>query len=90
VAHWTVDGQVLPVELRVGPDGALRSVSMRRWGNPGGRPWAHYPCGGILADERDFGGITLPTRLRAGYFFGTDEWADGEFFRTTITDATFR
>src|SRR6266516_3935597 len=90
VAQWTVGEQVLPVELRVGPDGALRSVSMPRWGNPGGRPWAHYPCGGTLDDERDFGGITPPTRLRAGYFFGTDEWAEGEFFRATITSATFR
>jgi hypothetical protein len=90
VAQWTVGEQVLPVELRVGPDGALRSVSMPRWGNPSGRPRAHYPCGGMLDDERDFGGITLPTRLRAGYFFGTDEWAEGEFFRATITDATFR
>jgi hypothetical protein len=90
VAEWTVGNQVLPVELRVGPDGALRSVSMQRWGNPNGRPWASYPCGGTLDDERDFGGITLPTRLRAGYFFGTEEWATGEFFRATITDATFR
>jgi len=90
VAEWTVGDQVLPVELRVGPDGALRSVRMRRWGNPNGRPWALYPCGGTLDDERDFGGITLPARLRAGYFFGTSEWADGEFFRATITDATFR
>ena len=63
---------------------------MRRWGNPNGRPWALYPRGGTLNDERDFGGITLPTRLRAGYFFGTNESAAGEFFRATITDATFR
>jgi hypothetical protein len=88
VAEWTVGDQVLPVELRVGPDGALRSVSMQRWSNPSGGPWAH--CGGVLDDERDFGGITLPTRLHAGYFFGTDEWAEGEFFRATITNATFR
>jgi hypothetical protein len=33
--------------------------------------------------------ITLPTRLRPGYFFGADEWAAGEFFRATITDAAF-
>ena len=77
------------MELRVRPDGALRSVRMQRWGNPNGRPWAHYPCGGTLAEERTFAGITLPTRLRPGYFFGADEWAEGEFFRATITDAAF-
>ena len=89
VAEWTVGDQVLPVELHVGPHGELRSLSMQRWGNPNGRRWAYYPCGGTLDGEREFGGITLPTRLRAGYFFGTDEWAEGEFFRATITDAAF-
>jgi hypothetical protein len=90
VAEWTVADQVLPVEIRVGPNGALRSVTMRRWANPNGRPWGAYPCGGSVEREVDFGGITLPAQHRAGYFFGTSEWSEGEFFRATITDATFQ
>jgi hypothetical protein len=33
-AEWTVGARTLQTELRVGPDGELRSVVMPRWGNP--------------------------------------------------------
>jgi hypothetical protein len=46
----------------------MSSVSSR-WGNPNGHAWGEYPCGGILAGEVDFGGIKLPTQMRAGWFF---------------------
>ena len=51
--------------------------------------WGEYPCGGILTGEADFGGIKLPTQMRAGWFFDTDHWAEGEFFRAQITKVTF-
>ena len=60
-AEWTVGARTLQTELGVGPDGELRSVVMPRWGNPHGHPWGEYPCGGILTDEVDFGGIKLPS-----------------------------
>jgi hypothetical protein len=62
---------------------------MPRWGNPAGRPFGEYPFGGTLEDPADFGGITIATRMQAGWFFGTDQWNDGEFFRARITSATF-
>jgi hypothetical protein len=62
---------------------------MQRWAKPDGEPWGKYPCGGTVEDEADFGGIKIPTRMRAGYFFGTDRWEEGEFFRATITHAKF-
>jgi hypothetical protein len=88
-AEWTVGARTIQTELRVGPAGELRSVIMPRWGNPHGHPWGEYPCGGILAGEVDFGGIKLPTQMRAGWFFDTGHWAEGEFFRAQITKATF-
>jgi hypothetical protein len=89
IAEWTVGDHTLRPELHVGADGALRSVAMARRAKPRGHPWGEYPCGASLHDEADFGGIKLPTRMRVGYFFGTDEWAEGEFFRARITSATF-
>ena len=88
-AEWTVGARTLQTELRVGPAGELRSVIMPRWGNPNGHAWGEYPCGGILTGEADFGGIKLPAQMRAGWFFDTDHWAEGEFFRAQITKATF-
>ncbi len=45
--------------------------------------------GAALQAERTFGGITIPTRLRAGWAWETDRQSDVEFFRAEITAATF-
>ena len=37
----------------------------------------------------DFGGVRIPSRIRAGYFFGTERWQAGEFFRARIVEARF-
>lgn len=42
-----------------------------------------------MEDEVDFNRIKLPITMRIGYFFGTDRWPQGEFFRATITNASF-
>jgi hypothetical protein len=90
VAHWQVGHWVSAVQIEVAPDGALRSVCMRRWAAPAGQPWGEYRCGGTVAAERCFEGVTIPTQLRAGYFFRTPRWDKGEFFRATVTDVAFR
>ncbi|MBO0692668.1 MAG: hypothetical protein J2P58_07205 [Acidimicrobiaceae bacterium] len=91
VAEWHVDDQTLPVTLRVGPDGALRSLVMPRWAQPSGHAWGEFPFGGTLTDETDFDGIKLPRNIRAGYFYETDQWDSpaGEFFRAEVTDVKF-
>jgi hypothetical protein len=47
-----------------------------------GATLAAVPMGGS-------GGIKLPAQMRAGWFFDTDHWAEGEFFRAQITKARF-
>jgi hypothetical protein len=47
--------------------------------------------GAIVEEVGSFGGYTVPTRVRAGYYIGTDRFeTDGEFFRANIDDATYR
>ena len=62
---------------------------MPRWSAPDKRPWGPHPFGAIIEDETTFGGIAIPSRLRVGYWIGTDQWAKGEFFRCQINDAVF-
>lgn len=33
-----------------------------------------------------FDGVTIPNVNRGGWFYGTDRWNEGEFFRSEITD----
>jgi len=85
-----VDGSRESAELHVGPDGSLLEVSLDRWGNPDGGGYARHPFGVSVDEETDFGGITIPSVLRAGWGSGAGGAAGGEFFRARITAATFR
>ena len=39
--------------------------------------------------EARFGGITIPSAFRAGWWWGTERQHEGEFFRAEITGAVF-
>ena len=77
------------ITLDVASSGAMRSVSMLRWGNPDGGEFGLFPFGGFVDEETTWGGYTIPSRLRVGWNFGCDRFAEGEFFRAQITDAEF-
>ncbi len=91
VATWRIDDdQDERAEFTVGADGRLLGVVMQRWGNPGGAPFGRYPFGVDIEAERTFAGVTIGSQLRAGWWWGTERQAEGEFFRATITGAEFR
>jgi hypothetical protein len=86
VARFAVDD--VPVEIRheLDRDGRIRASSFQRWGDPdrSGR-WGWQRCGGEVSGYGTFGGSTIPTAGRFGWHYGTDRWAEGEFFRYEIT-----
>jgi uncharacterized protein DUF6544 len=90
VATRLIGGTDEAVQVRVAPDGRLVEGLLRRWGNPDGQPFDRYPFGIAFDAERTFGGVTLPSVIRAGWWWGTDRQDDGEFFRAEITQALFR
>jgi hypothetical protein len=77
-------------ELSVGDNGRLLEVRVDRWGNPDGAPFGRHPFGVSVEAESQFGGITIPSVLRAGWWWGTERQDAGEFFRAQITSAVFR
>jgi hypothetical protein len=85
-----INGQDENAELHVGPHGTLLGVLMQRWGNPNGAPFGRYPFGVAIEAEQTFAGVTIGSVLHAGWWWGTDRQAEGEFFRAQITGATFR
>src|SRR3569623_1744914 len=90
-ARFRAHGEAADVDYMIDEGGRLLSSSISRWGNPEGGAFHYLPCGGYVEQEGRFGGYTIPTRMRVGWYFGTDRYArDGEFFRVTIDEATFR
>src|SRR5262245_4685254 len=80
-----------PVEFEIDDHGRPHTVWMRRWSNPEGGSFGLVDFGGVLESEATFGGYMIPSRVRAGWYFGTPRFeSEGEFFRATIDDATFR
>jgi hypothetical protein len=87
VAH----GEASDLELTIDEAGAVVSSKMPRWGNPEGGAFHYADFGAFVDDERTFDGVTVPTVLRAGWFFGDERFErDGEFIRLTVDHAEFR
>jgi|SRR5450755_1953022 hypothetical protein len=89
IATWRFGPDTETARLRVNAGGQLTEVAVDRWGNPGGEPFGRYPFGVSFAAESHFSGITIPSTLRAGWWWGTPRQAEGEFFRAQITAAEF-
>ncbi len=81
----------MDVEFGIAESGRLESVSLERWSDFGGESYRDQPFGGVVEEERAFGGYTMPSHVRVGWFFGSDRFeSEGEFFRAEVTSAEFR
>ena len=89
--HLTARSSVdqIPIEVHYTLDaaGRVRSIVFGRWGDPDSTgTWAMHPFGAEVSEYATFGGISIPSAGSAGWFYGTDRWPDGRFFRFEITD----
>jgi hypothetical protein len=90
-ARIAVAGETAELTLTVDADGALRQGRLPRWSNPDNTKFRFVDFGALVEAHRTFGGFTIPTRLRAGYYPGTPRFdSEGEFFRATVDDAAYR
>jgi hypothetical protein len=86
-ARFAVDGRPVALTLRLNQDGRVASFWLDRWGDPDRTgSWAAHRFGGEFTEQTRFGGLTIPSEGRIGWHFGTDRWADGEFFRFRMTE----
>ncbi|MFG2090540.1 MULTISPECIES: DUF6544 family protein [unclassified Spirillospora] len=86
-AHVAIAGRDHAVTLTVAPDGALRVVSLPRWGSPGNGPFREHPFSVIVEEEAAFGGYTIPSTVSAGWSWGSERQPAGEFIRFTLDRA---
>ncbi len=85
VATVRVGSGTQDVTVTVGPDGALTESVMQRWGPLGHGAYGTQPFGATLHEELVVDGMRIPRRITAGWHYGTDRWAEGEFFRYAVT-----
>jgi hypothetical protein len=85
-AHHRLGDTPIAVHCTLDPEAQIKSFVFDRWGDPDstGR-WAWHPFGGEITGQRTFSGLTIPSKGRLGWHFGTDRWPAGEFFRYEIT-----
>ena len=90
-ASFAVQGEGVELALTIDETGRLKTVELPRWGNPEGAAFHYVDFGVIVEEEGMFGGYTVPTRLRAGWHFAGGRFEqDGEFFRATVEDVSYR
>jgi hypothetical protein len=97
--HWsqTAEGQAVAfvpfagtyhrLAITLGADDRLRSVTFPRWG-PIHHRYDWIPFGLQALDHTSVGGVTIVSRGRVGWWYGTPRWRHGEFFRFAIDNVT--
>jgi hypothetical protein len=90
-ASFVAQGEQADLDFTLDPSGGLKTAQLHRWGNPDGGEHRYVDFGAVVEDEGTFGGYTIPTRLRAGWYFGSERFEpEGEFFRATVDGAIYR
>jgi hypothetical protein len=86
-ASWRLDDVELEVHYTLDDDARVRSVALDRWGDPDGTgTFGLYRFGHEMTRYSSFDGVRIPSAGRGGWFYGTDRWSEGEFFRYQFTD----
>jgi hypothetical protein len=89
-AHLTLLDETTELRFAVSETGRLEQFCFKRWGNPEGAEHHYADFGGYVEEEGTFSGYTIPTRLRIGWYFGSERFeSEGEFFRVAIDEAIY-
>ena len=87
-ASFEIDNEPITLNLSIDNEGRLLNLSIPRWADATeDKNWQYIPFGGEIAAEQTFGGYTVPSKMDAGYWFGTDKY--WTFFQATIEQASF-
>jgi len=90
-AHFNALNEEIELNLKIDHDGKMKEISMNRWGKIDSKNYQNIPFGAYIEEERCFEGYTIPSRLKAGWFFGTSDYEQkGEFFHVEITKAEYK
>jgi len=76
------------IDMTLAPNGSVREVVGQRWSNANPEQvFRLQPFGGTISSEATFGGFTIPSKLRMGNHFGTDDFLP--FFQVQVSGAEY-
>lgn len=84
-AILSVDDLSEGITMTYHQDGSLKELVMPRY--RGSENETTAPFGAAVEEEKNFDGFTIPSKLRAGWWYGTEKY--NEFFRAEIKTAKF-
>lgn len=100
VVDLAAHGTTTRMHLGLSARGSVSTFRYLRWGDPDKAGFGEVPFGGRVEAERTIDGVTFPSKLSLGWFFGPeDELAhttptrferNGEFFRCEVDDLEYR
>src|SRR5918995_1217562 len=78
--NYRLDDAHIELRYALGDDARVRSVALDRWGDPDstGTWGAFTPFGFEPTGYSTFDGVVVPSAGRAGRFYGTDQWNEGD------------
>jgi hypothetical protein len=88
-ANLSIDDVEESVTLTVDEDGGLQELHMQRWGDVGVDRHQRLPYGFRVLAEATFGGLTIPTSLEGGWWYGTERYDAARASRFSVTSARF-
>lgn len=64
-------------------------MTLDRWGDVGVPDYRLIPYGFAVEEEATFEVVTIPSRLRGGWWYGTDRFDEAAAATFAVTDAHF-
>ena len=87
-ARVTFSTGVEPVDITLAPNGAVVEVVSMRWSNENAdKVFRLQPFGGTVEAQASFGGFTIPSRVKMGNHYGTEDYLP--FFQVAVTEADY-
>jgi hypothetical protein len=81
-ANWKIHREDQALHFKIGNDGSLKEIFIKRWGNPGDVvDFGYHTFGCTIESEILHNNIIIPKKGNAGWWFGEKGYDDGEFFR---------
>lgn len=84
-----IDGEEVSVTIAVDAEGRVEETTMDRYGNVDRPDWGPTPYGFLVLEEVTFGGHTIPSRLRGGWWYGSDRYREADATEIVVLDAEF-